>query len=166
LDEVFPAVLAAEPSARLCIVGRRPPVWLQRRATESARIEVHADVDDVRPFLYRCGAMAVPLRIGGGSRLKILEALACGMPVVASSIGAEGLRLQAGEHFACANETSEMAQVLIEWMRNPAPSLAMAEAGRTVVEASYDWSALAEKMESAWEELAGCSLKASHTQVA
>jgi glycosyltransferase involved in cell wall biosynthesis len=166
LDEVFPKVVAAEPSARLCIVGRRPPAWLQRRASESARIEVHPDVDDVRPFLYRCGAMAVPLRIGGGSRLKILEALACGMPVVASSIGAEGLRLKAGEHFACASETLEMARVLIEWMRNPAPALVMAEAGRAVVESCYDWSALADKMESAWEELTECSRQASHSQVA
>jgi glycosyltransferase involved in cell wall biosynthesis len=166
LDEVFPAVLAAEPSARLCIVGRRPPSWLQRRGSETNRIEVHADVDDVRPFLYRCGAMAVPLRIGGGSRLKILEALACGMPVVASSIGAEGLRLQPGQHFALANETSEMARVLVEWMRNPAAALAMAEAGRSIVEAQYDWSVLAEKMESAWDELVGCSYQTSHPQIA
>jgi glycosyltransferase involved in cell wall biosynthesis len=166
LDEVFPAVLAAEPSARLCIVGRRPPAWLLRRGSEAAQIEVHADVHDVRPFLYRCGAMAVPLRIGGGSRLKILEALACGMPVVASSVGAEGLRLQPGEHFALANQTSEMARVLIEWMRNPAAARAQAEAGRAVVEARYDWSVLAEKMESAWDELVGCSCQSSHPQMA
>jgi glycosyltransferase involved in cell wall biosynthesis len=166
LDEVFPAVLAAEPAARLCIVGRQPPAWLLRRGSETARIEVHADVDDVRPFLYRCGAMAIPLRIGGGSRLKILEALACGMPVVTSSVGAEGLRLQPGQHFALANQTSEMARVLIDWTRNPAAALALAESGRAVVEARYDWSVLADKMESAWEELAGRSCQTSHPQIA
>ena len=153
LDEVFPVVLAAEPSARLCIVGRRPPAWLQRRGREGANVEVHADVADVRPFLYRCGAMAVPLRIGGGSRLKILEALACGLPVVASTVGAEGLRLQPGVHFTSADQTADMARTLIEWIRNPAPALAKAEAGRAVVESRYDWSVLAEKMEQAWEEL-------------
>jgi glycosyltransferase involved in cell wall biosynthesis len=161
LDEVFPAVLAEEPSARLCIVGRRPPTWLQRRATDAAGIEVHADVNDVRPFLYRCGAMAVPLRIGGGSRLKILEALACGLPVVTSAVGAEGLHLQPGQHFALADQPAEMARVLVDWMRNPAPARSMAQAGCAVVEARYDWSALARKMESAWEELAGCPPPAS-----
>ncbi len=154
LDQVFPAVRAAEPSARLCIVGRRPPAWLRRRGQENANIEVHADVADVRPFLYRCGALAVPLRIGGGSRLKILEALACNLPVVASTVGAEGLHLLPGVHFARADQTADMARILIEWMRNPAPARAMARAGRTVVEARYDWGVLARKMERAWEELA------------
>ena len=155
LEQVFPAVRAAEPSARLCIVGRRPPAWLQRRGREAANVEVHADVADVRPFLYRCGAMAVPLRIGGGSRLKILEALACGLPVVASGVGAEGLRLLPGVHFARADQTADMARVLIDWMRNPAPARAIAQAGLAVVESRYDWSVLAQKMEHAWEELAG-----------
>ncbi len=154
LDEVFPPVLAAVPSARLCIVGRCPPEWLQRRASQSANVELHAGVEDVRPFLYRCGAMAVPLRIAGGSRLKILEALACGLPVVASSVGAEGLHLAPEVHFARADRTADMAKVLIDWMSNPAPALAMAEAGRAVVETRYDWSVLAQKMERAWEELA------------
>jgi glycosyltransferase involved in cell wall biosynthesis len=165
LDEVFPPVLAAVPAARLVIVGRRPPAWLLRRgrpgqAHSGARVEVHADVADARPFLYRCGAMAVPLRIGGGSRLKILEALACGLPVVASTVGAEGLHLLPDVHFARADQTADMARVLIEWMRNPAAARATAHAGRAVVEARYDWSVLAQKMEQAWEELAAMSHRA------
>jgi glycosyltransferase involved in cell wall biosynthesis len=166
LDEVFPRVLAAIPRARLCIVGRRPPEWLRRRGRDSANVEVHADVGDVRPFLFRCGAMAVPLRIAGGSRLKILEALACGLPVVASTVGAEGLHLLPGVHFARADQTTDMAQVLIDWMRNPASARAMVQAGRAVVESRYDWSVLAQKMERAWEEMdahtrrTACAVKA------
>ena len=99
--------------------------------------------------------MAVPLRIGGGSRLKILEALACGLPVVASTVGAEGLRLEPGVHFAFADQPAEMARILIQWIRNPAPAVALAHAGRAVVEAHYDWGSLARKMEQAWEELLG-----------
>ena len=74
LDRIFPGVLAAEPSARLVIVGRKPPPWLVERVRACRGVELHADVPDVRPFLARCGLMVVPLRIGGGSRLKILRA--------------------------------------------------------------------------------------------
>ena len=67
-------------------------------------VELHADVADVRPFLGQAGLMAVPLRIGGGSRLKILEALASNVPVIASRVGAEGLHLEPGTHFVEADE--------------------------------------------------------------
>ena len=84
------------PSARLDLVGRNPPESLARRARDMPGVTLHPDVPDVRPFLARSGVMAVPLRIGGGSRLKILEALATGLPVVSTRVGAEGLRLTAG----------------------------------------------------------------------
>jgi polysaccharide biosynthesis protein PslH len=153
LDEIFPMVLTAAPSARLCIVGRQPPKWLIQRARLSRNVELHPDVPDVRPFLYRCGAMAVPLRIGGGSRLKILEALATGLPVVSTQIGAEGLRLRPGVHFVQADHPHEMAQALIQWIRSPESTRELARAGELVVAENYDWSILAQKMEEAWLDL-------------
>src|SRR5207248_7650671 len=98
LDRTLPAVRAAEPDVRLSIVGRRPPAWLVQRARTEPGVELHADVPDVRPHLARAAVLAVPLRIGGGSRLKILEALGCGVPVVSTRVGAEGLDLRDGEH--------------------------------------------------------------------
>jgi glycosyltransferase involved in cell wall biosynthesis len=149
LDSIFPKVLAEEPTARLCIVGRRPPKWLRQRAEHARNVEIHA----VRPYLYRCGALAVPLRIGGGSRLKILEALACGLPVVSTTVGAEGLRLDPDTHLAKAENSQEMAETLVNWIRDPEPALALARAGRQVVETHYDWAALADRMEQAWDGL-------------
>src|SRR6185436_17999070 len=93
LDQIFPAVLAQHPNAILDIVGRNPPKGLAERVRAVPGARLHADVPDVRPFLAECGVMAVPLRIGGGSRLKILEALACGLPVISTRVGAEGLLL-------------------------------------------------------------------------
>src|SRR5262249_37430137 len=102
LDDIFPAVRAAEPEVRLALVGRHPPGWLLERVAREAGVELHADVPDVRPFLGGAGVLAVPLRVGDGSRLKILEALATGLPVVSTRVGAEGLLLRPGEHYTAA----------------------------------------------------------------
>jgi glycosyltransferase involved in cell wall biosynthesis len=151
LERIFPEVHAQEPSAQLVIVGRNPPSALVRRAAATPGVELHASVADVRPYLAGAGVMAVPLRIGGGSRLKILEALACGLPVVASRIGAEGLALTPGIDFVQAEER-DMAAALVEAIRKPAPLRAMAEHGRGIVREQYDWEVLARKLEASWEK--------------
>src|SRR5262249_44792912 len=81
LSVVFPALRQLHPGASLCLVGRNPPEALRQRVAGLADVTLHASVPDVRPFLARCALMVVPLRVGGGSRLKILEALASGVPV-------------------------------------------------------------------------------------
>jgi glycosyltransferase involved in cell wall biosynthesis len=152
LDGVFPKVLAAEPQARLAIVGRKPPQWLVDRARRCENVALHADVPDVRPFLHQCGAMAVPLRVGGGSRLKILEALAAECPVVSTKVGAEGLRLTPGRHFVEADSVDDMADALVGTIRNPQPIQEMARRGRDAVADRYDWSIMARKLEEIWLE--------------
>jgi glycosyltransferase involved in cell wall biosynthesis len=118
LEQIFPAVRAQEPAARLCLVGRHPPAVLRRRVANCAGVTLHADVDDVRPYLTGSGVLAVPLRIGGGSRLKILEALACGLPVVSTRVGAEGLDLEANKHLTVVPDIADMAAALVECLRD------------------------------------------------
>jgi glycosyltransferase involved in cell wall biosynthesis len=154
LAEVFPAVRAAVPTARLQIVGRKAPDWLRQQVAAMPGVELHADVPDVRPFLASSGVLAVPLRIGGGSRLKILEALACALPVVSTGVGAEGLALQAGRHFVQADEPADMAAALVRAIRDPEPIRALAERGRQVVLEQYDWDRLADKLEQSWQKCA------------
>src|SRR5262249_40739153 len=149
---IFPAVRAREPGARLVLVGRSPPPGLVERVRALAGVELHADVADVRPFLAECGVMAVPLRIGGGSRLKILEALACGLPVVSTRVGAEGLCLEPGRDLVVVEKIERMAEALVECVRNPEPARATAERGRRVVVERYDWDRLADKLERVWEK--------------
>ncbi len=156
LDDIFPAVRRAEPSASLRIVGRAPPPWLVHRVAATAGVELHADVADVRPYLADSGILAVPLRIAGGSRLKILEALVCGLPVVSTRIGVEGLELRAGRHLVVVEDIRAMAPALVESIRNPQTARAMAELGRQVVLERYDWDILAGRLERVWEKcLAG-----------
>ena len=150
LSEVFPAVQSAEPAARLWIVGRNPPSWLRRQIAALPGVELHADVADVRPFLAHSGVLAVPLRIGGGSRLKILEALACGLPVVSTRVGAEGLRLIPGKHLVVVENVGELAGALTSFLQNPEPARQMAVGGRQVVLEHYDWDVLAERLEQVW----------------
>lgn len=150
LDKIFPKVRAAEPNARLLIVGRNPPAGLSERAAAIPGVALQANVADVRPYLATSGVMSVPLRIGGGSRLKILEALACGLPVVSTRVGAEGLLVKPGEDYVQAEEDA-MADALVHAVRNHAAMVALAEHGRRLVLETYDWSVLAAKLEVSWQ---------------
>jgi glycosyltransferase involved in cell wall biosynthesis len=118
-------------------------------------VTVHADVPDVRPHLAACAALVVPLRIGGGSRLKILEALAAGTPVVATRVGAEGLHLEPGRHLTVVETLDELAPALIEALRQPEAAARQAAAGRERVLERYDWDTLADQLERVWLDTAG-----------
>lgn len=152
LDDVFPAVQRAEPSSRLCLVGRNAPDWLIQRVAHTANVELYSNVADVRPYLAESGVLAVPLRIGGGSRLKILEALACGLPVVSTRVGAEGLELRPGKDLIVVERVEDMAAALVDSIRHPQRIREMARQGRQVVREHYDWDSLAAKLERVWEK--------------
>jgi glycosyltransferase involved in cell wall biosynthesis len=150
LDDIFPAVQAAEPDATLDLVGRNPPAWLRRRVAQTGGVSLYADVPDVRPYLANCTLMVVPLRIGGGSRLKILEALASDVPVVSTRVGAEGLCLEAGRDFTETEDTEDLAAALVAALRSPERMARQAASGRQQVLARYDWATLADDMERVW----------------
>jgi len=155
LDSIFPQVRAQEPAAKLLLVGRNPPDWLAERVRTCPGVELHGSVPDVRPFMARAGVLAVPLRIGGGSRLKILEALASGLPVVSTRIGAEGLELTANRHLDVVGDCDGMAASLLAAIREPDRMRSMTTDGRSAVLARYDWDALAQRLDAVWLAAAG-----------
>ncbi|MDR3109950.1 MAG: glycosyltransferase family 4 protein [Planctomycetaceae bacterium] len=152
LDEVFPAIKKQIPLAELQIVGRRPGAELVERVKSAAGVTIHSDVPDVRPFLWECGTMIVPLRIGGGSRLKILEALATSCPVVSTAIGAEGLNLKHGHELMIAYSTNELIAMTVSAIEQPQDIQRLADAGRETVCRNYAWDSLAVKLEKIWSE--------------
>jgi len=154
LDDIFPRVRAAEPRASLDIVGRKPPESLRAELANREAVRLHADVPNVRLFLRRAGVLAVPLRIGGGSRLKILEALATGLPVVTTTVGAEGLRLTPGQHCTVADGPEPFAAALRNAISNPAAARDQAAAGRARVLREYDWAGLADRLDQVWRAAA------------
>ncbi|MFO0907032.1 MAG: glycosyltransferase [Isosphaeraceae bacterium] len=162
LDRLFPAVREAVPNATLEIVGRNPPASLAAKAEATPGVSLHANVPDVRPFLARAGVMAVPLRVGGGSRLKILEALGSGVPVVSSAVGMEGLALRPGVDLSVVDDATMMADALIDAVRRPGVHQSMAATARPRVLAQYDWDALADALEESWLRCAGRSGSSRH----
>ena len=136
------------------LVGRRPPDWLRAKVTATPGAELHADVPDVRPFLARCGFLVVPLRIGGGSRLKILEALAAGTPVVSTRVGAEGLELAPDRDLIVADTPAELVDATLAAIRRPEELADTAESGRERVLAHYSWDLLAERLDRVWNAVA------------
>ena len=109
-NEIFPLIRRQVPDATLCIVGRKPSRRLQDLASRVPNIQLTGWVDDVRPYLAQRAVFIVPLRIGGGTRLKIFEAMSMGKAVVSTSIGAEGLPVKNGEHLLLADDPASFAE--------------------------------------------------------
>ncbi|MGD0921709.1 MAG: glycosyltransferase family 4 protein [Terriglobia bacterium] len=151
LKDIFPLVRQASPSARLRIVGRRPPAGLKERIARCPGVEVVGEVADVRPFLTRAAVVVVPLRIGGGSRVKILEALAMGKAVVSTSVGAEGLAVTDGAHLLIADTPSAFAARTVELLGSPDEQRRLGENGRKLVVERYSWDKMAGALEWAWQ---------------
>jgi glycosyltransferase involved in cell wall biosynthesis len=135
--DVLPALRARVPGATLLIVGRDPPADLLA-LNGAPGIEVASNVPDVKPYLARASALAVPLDAGGGTRLKILEAFAAGLPVISTAVGAEGIDAQPGAHFVRA-ERPEFATATAALLADAAGSAQMADRARALAHAVYDW---------------------------
>ena len=138
LDAILPRIRAQVPAVTLSVVGRNPSARL-RAAAEGAGVVVTGTVDDVRPYVDEAAVYVVPLRAGGGTRLKIFEALAMGKAVVSTTVGAEGLDLTHGRDVAIADQPDEFAQTVIALLCDPGRRHALGHAGRLLVQRRYSW---------------------------
>ena len=151
IDAILPAIRAEVPDVALTVVGRNPSARLVEAAGR-AGVRVTGTVSDVRPFVAEGAVSVVPLRVGGGTRLKIFEALAMGKAVVSTSIGAEGLPLTPGEHYLAADEPAEFARAVVGLLRDGEHRRRLGEAGRQLVEARYSWAETARAFEAYLED--------------
>jgi glycosyltransferase involved in cell wall biosynthesis len=145
--DILPLIRAEEPEATLSIVGRAPTPAVAALAGE--RIEVTGRVDDVRPHIARGAVYVVPLRIGGGTRLKIFEAMAVGRAVVSTTVGAEGLPVHPDRDIVLADEPAAFAREVVRLIRDGDRRRAIEDAARALVVQHYDWSAVAHQLEDA-----------------
>ena len=154
--EILPLIRRSEPQASLSIIGRSPTPAV-RRLGEEAGIEVTGSVDDVRPHLAAGSVYVVPLRIGGGTRLKIFEAMGMAKAVVSTSIGAEGLPVSHGTDIILADEPDSFADAVVGLIRDADRRRGIEQAARRLVVEHYDWSAVAQGFENALTGLKGDS---------
>ena len=152
--EILPLVRRAEPDATLSIIGRSPTPAVQRLAQEPG-IEVTGSVDDVRPHVAAGSVYVVPLRIGGGTRLKIFEAMSMGKAVVSTTIGAEGLPVSDGSDIVLADDPVSFADGVVRLIRDADTRRRIEQAARRLVVERYDWSAVGQDFEDALKALGG-----------
>jgi glycosyltransferase involved in cell wall biosynthesis len=151
-DAILPRIRAEIPGVTLTVVGRNPTARLREIALR-AEIVVTGTVDDVRPSIAEASVYVVPLRAGGGTRLKIFEALAMAKPVVSTTVGAEGLALAPGHHFVAADDPRDFAAAVVGLLRDPQRRDALGQAGRDLVETYYSWPTIAGEFEERCEEV-------------
>jgi glycosyltransferase involved in cell wall biosynthesis len=153
VTEVLPRLFVDLPKARLFVVGDRPPAWLVAAGQRDARIAVTGPVPDEQPYLARAAVLVLPMRVGGGSRVKALVALASGVPIVTTRVGMEGLEAEPGVHYLCADTVDEWAQVLGQLLGEAVLRRRLAENGRELVKRCYDWSAIRPSLRAAYATL-------------
>lgn len=147
-EAILPLLRRTDPGIELAVIGRNPPASIRNLATPGSGISVTGTVEDVRPFVSECRAIVVPLRSGGGTRLKILEALAMGVPVVSTSIGAEGLSLADGRHLLLADSPAEFADSCLKLVQDDELHALLSRDGRELVEREHGWPRAAATFES------------------
>ncbi|HEU5099261.1 MAG TPA: glycosyltransferase family 4 protein [Roseiflexaceae bacterium] len=153
--EVLPRVRARQPEVRLLVVGKRPAAIL-RQLVEQGALLLTGEVPDVRPYLTGAGVYIIPMRIGGGVRLKLLEALALELPIVSTSMGAEGVAgLRADEHCLVADDAAGFAEHILRLLHDPALGARLGAAGRALVRERYDWSVIVPRLEALYQDLLG-----------
>jgi glycosyltransferase involved in cell wall biosynthesis len=145
MEEVFPLVRDTAPDVEVDIVGGVPPADI-RAYDALPGVRVTGQVKDVRDYMATARALIVPLRSGGGTRLKILEGLSFGVPTVSTSIGAEGLDLVPGEHLLIADEPRSFADAVLAILDDAALRSRLRASGRQFVEEHYDWRVVQDRL--------------------
>jgi glycosyltransferase involved in cell wall biosynthesis len=144
-EQILPLVRKSIPEASLTVVGRNPYPSLLELSKLDSRIIVTGRVEDVRPYMERAAAYIVPLRVGGGTRLKIYEAMAMEKPIVSTTIGAEGLPVNDGDELRIADTPEAFAAAVSDLLRDPGEAKSMGERAASVVRAKFGWAGVANK---------------------
>jgi sugar transferase (PEP-CTERM/EpsH1 system associated) len=152
--EILPLIQKHFPGITLSVVGRTPTRKVLALAEKNPALRVTGSVDDIRPYVHEAAVYVVPLRIGGGTRIKIFEAMAMGSAVVSTSVGAEGLPVEHGKNILLADSPEDFARRTVALLTQPAERDRMGRAARDLVESRYGWAEVTDVLEEVLMQVA------------
>jgi len=156
-DDVLPLVTRAVPDLRLTVIGRQPDTPVVEEMGRNPHVHLTGQVDDIRPYVDEAAAYIVPLRIGGGTRLKILDALAMSKAIISTSVGCEGLAVEDGKNIVIADTPQALSEAIVRLFKHPEEAQAIGLRGRELVEQRYDWAAVAKGLMASYAQAVGHS---------
>lgn len=148
--DIWPAVKQAVPEVVFYAVGQDPPAELRALSEHDPQIKVTGYVQDVRPYVSRSAVYIVPLRVGGGTRLKVVDAMAQGKAIVSTSIGCEGIDVLSGKNIVIADEPRPFARNVIELLCDATRRKQLGDAARELAEAKYAWPRIGKQLQEAY----------------
>jgi glycosyltransferase involved in cell wall biosynthesis len=152
VQEIMPHVWAQQPETRVCIVGKDPSRAIQD-LSRNPNIIVTGTVSDVRPYLRKATIAVAPIAYGVGIQNKVLEAMACATPVVATPQAVSALNLQAGEDALVAQKPADFAQAILRLLNDRQLREKVGQRGRRYVEANHDWAAVSAQLEQTYRQV-------------
>ncbi|MBC8143219.1 MAG: glycosyltransferase [Armatimonadetes bacterium] len=155
VSDILPLVRHAKPDARFVIVGAKPTPEIVALGQRDAGVVVTGTVPDVRPFAATCGVFIVPLRSGSGMRVKILNALSMGLPVVSTTVGAEGIGVTHGTNILLADTPRVFADAVLQVLNDRALADRLGANGRRLMEERYGWNAVGRQLFAVYDRVLG-----------
>jgi glycosyltransferase involved in cell wall biosynthesis len=153
LDEILPLIRAKKPEVEVDFVGGYPTKKLKQQELKNSHIKLHGFVDDTRPLVQKAAVFIAPIRSGSGTKIKVLNAMSLAKPVVTTSVGAEGISVEADKNIIIADDPKVFAEKTIYLLNNQHIANEMGMAGRKIIEKYYDWNVIKENMEQLYNEV-------------
>jgi glycosyltransferase involved in cell wall biosynthesis len=152
LREIFPLIKARRPKTTFDVVGAKPPPEIMDFNGNGSGVNVTGYVVDPTPYYEATGVMAVPLRAGGGMRVKILNALAQGLPIVSTTLGCEGIAVESGRHLLVADTPEAFAQAILRLLEDKSLADELGDNGRRLIQSTYDYRAACRPLETLYQQ--------------
>ena len=153
IDDIWPQVKAKIPDAIFYVIGQNPPEELLKISRKDHSIRVLGYVDDIRPYVAKAAIYVVPLRVGGGTRLKVLDALAQGKAIVSTTVGCEGIEVTNGLNIHIEDNDDNFSSRIVELLNNPSRREELGSEARKLAIMKYGWQSIASELQAAYEQV-------------